>query len=179
MGTANLSASFVISRDSASGQEKSIDDWQKWQSILWTDPSLGEKVVAHLVHKSKRDPKKFEVEYGSPKSASTLKFLANSEKERDLWVRAIQQMVVYHLRMGFLQDKYTHLFDLPKPVSAKKQQPGSSQANASQSTVGATDGKAEAIESDDALNNPASKKNAGRFKSIGSYVGGGKQQIQH
>jgi len=128
------------------------------------------------VQKSKKDPKKFEVEYGSPKSASTLKFLANSEKERDLWVRAIQQMVVYHLRMGFLQDKYTHLFDLPKPVSAKKKQPSSSQANASQSTVGATDGKAEAIESDDALRNSANRKNKGLFKSIGSYMGGGKQQ---
>lgn len=70
---------------------------------------MGEKIINSIVTKSKKDSKRFNLMYGTGKNATQIKLEAGSEKERDLWVLAIQLMIVYHLRMGFLQEKYSKI----------------------------------------------------------------------
>lgn len=67
----DLTASYVFKPDSALEKDDgtNIDQWQKWQAILWNDPSLGEKVITSIVTKSRKDVRRFNIHYGSGKNA--------------------------------------------------------------------------------------------------------------
>lgn len=40
------------------------------------------------------------------KNSNSIKLLAQSEEERNIWVLAIQLMILYHLKMDFMQEQF-------------------------------------------------------------------------
>ena len=51
--------------------------------MLWTDMSIGEKLLDQIVTKSKKDQKRFTLFYGGGKQANSYKLMAQSREERD------------------------------------------------------------------------------------------------
>ena len=94
------SSHSAVSRSSVALDMQSAD-WQEWQALLWSRPELGDQVISEIVSKSKSDGKRFTICYGPGKHAAHIKLQATTQPERDAWVRAITNLIVYHLRMGF------------------------------------------------------------------------------
>lgn len=99
-------------------EEMNVEQWGKWQQLLWSDTQLGEKVISSIVTKSRKDVRRFNIHYGSGKDGHSVKLETGSEQERNNWVLAVQQMVVYHLRIGFLQEKYSNPNKYKNPTNS-------------------------------------------------------------
>lgn len=78
-------------------------EWNKWQSMMTQDQSVAERVIQSIVSKSRKDCRRFNLSYGMGKNSNSVKLLATTEEERNIWVLAIQLMLVYQLKMDFLQ----------------------------------------------------------------------------
>ena len=58
------------------GREEMIIQWKQWQEMLWTDMTIGEKLLDLLVTKSKKDHKRFTLFHGGGKQPNAYKLMA-------------------------------------------------------------------------------------------------------
>lgn len=70
------SQSFLPALTNELDESAKMEQWQKWQAVLWTDQSLGEKIISSIVTKSKKDSKRFNLMYGTGKNATQIKLEA-------------------------------------------------------------------------------------------------------
>ena len=72
---------------------------QKGQTIVVNDFEDDiEKIEKCFVQKNKKSAKKFSIYYGSGKTRAQTEFEADSQEERDAWVKAVQLMIMFHYR---------------------------------------------------------------------------------